>query len=288
MAVKLRLTRVARRRTRSTASSRPIRGRRATGVPRHRRALQPADRPVDDRPRRGEGQGLARQGRTADRGGREADQDLRHRKVGWRSCSRTSRASSSTIPRRFVWRRRARRRARPRSARCARRRRQGDRPAGPDRPRAAHAGPCELRARRAARVASRSPIPKNAGCGPVRRPRDAVGARGRAGGGRRRTNIDEVVFGGDWLDGPYNARRRSGSSARAVPLRGNAENLAEEWESARARSRRSRVAAWLPLRRGRRGPLLPRGAAGQPAGDHRDHARRGGARRVRRHATAPS
>ena len=50
-------------------------------VPRDRRSLQPADPPVDDRARRGEGEGLARQGRTADRGCREADQDPGHREI---------------------------------------------------------------------------------------------------------------------------------------------------------------------------------------------------------------
>src|SRR5206468_6829782 len=38
-------------------------------VPRDRRSLQPADRPLDDRARRDEGEGLARQGRAAHRGG---------------------------------------------------------------------------------------------------------------------------------------------------------------------------------------------------------------------------
>src|SRR5205823_11713544 len=37
-------------------------------VPRDRRSLQPADRAIDDRARRGEGEGLARQGRAAHRG----------------------------------------------------------------------------------------------------------------------------------------------------------------------------------------------------------------------------
>ncbi len=62
-------------------------------VPRDRRPVQPADGSLDDRSRRGEGQGLAREGRAADRGGCEADQDLRHREVEADERGRAARVS---------------------------------------------------------------------------------------------------------------------------------------------------------------------------------------------------
>ena len=99
MAVKIRLTRIGRRRTRIyrvkvVADSRSPRD----GRHRDRRPLQPADRAVADRARRDEGQGLARKGRPAHRAGVEADQGRRDRAA---DGERRPRALATTRPRSF-------------------------------------------------------------------------------------------------------------------------------------------------------------------------------------------
>src|SRR5205814_2543686 len=70
-------------------------------VHRDRRPLQPTDRPVDDRVRRGQGQGLALEGRTAVRHGQAPAQGEEH----WLNCSPSWRGGSSTIPTRCTSRR---------------------------------------------------------------------------------------------------------------------------------------------------------------------------------------
>ena len=131
MAVRMRLTRVGfeeepdlpRRRRRLALAAR-------RQVHRDRRALQPADRPVDDRVRRGQGQGVARQGRTADRDG-VALLKVKNSLAELLDVSRAApRRRSGRGPRRRGGAG-GRRRAAP--ARREGGRRQGDRPPGTDR-----------------------------------------------------------------------------------------------------------------------------------------------------------
>src|SRR5581483_6395734 len=189
-------------------------------VPRHRGPLQPADGPVDDRPRRGEGEGLAREGRAADRGGSGG---RAARVPGPRARGRPRRGSRG--------RGGARRGARPRPARRGGRRRQGDRPAGQDRARAADPRARERRPRGQARPRRdrRSGMKVAALYDVHAMPWALEAVRAEA----ERERVDAVVLGGDYLYGPY--PRETVAAVReldAQALRGNCEDMAEEWERA--------------------------------------------------------
>ena len=143
MAVKLRLTRVGleeepdlpRRRRRLALAAR-------RQVHRDRRPLQPPARAVADRARRGEGARLAREGRAADRAGREAPEDQGHLVDRGRAARRARAPARRRAGRRARRAGRGRGRlARPSPARRRGRRRQGDRPRRADRARAAHDRP---------------------------------------------------------------------------------------------------------------------------------------------------
>ena len=89
---------------------------------------------------------------------------------------------------------------------------------------------------------------------------------------------DAIVFGGDYLYGP--CPRETVAIIRSLDaqvLRGNCEDLAEDWERERARGGGSRVAA-VPAARGdcRRRSLLPCGSGRQHADHHRRDTRRSG------------
>ena len=105
MAVKLRLTRVGSKknpiyRVVAADSRSPRDGKFLEIVGRYNPQTDPSMIELDE----DEGQELARQGRAADRGRRPPDQGQGHRlERRWPSCSRTSRASSSTIPMRCAW-----------------------------------------------------------------------------------------------------------------------------------------------------------------------------------------
>ena len=98
--------------------------------------------------------------------------------------------------------------------------------------------------------------------------------------------LDKVVFGGDYLYGPY--PRETVAMIRAldaIVLRGNCEDLAEEWERAELAPGDLEWLQSLPLAAIVDDVLYCHATPDDNTADHDgDHARRCGARDVRRHA----
>ena len=209
MAVHMRLTRVGGKKN-------PIyrvvvadsRSPRDGQVPRDHRALQPADRALDDRVRRGKGEGVAWQGRTAVAGGLPPAEGQEH----WLSCSSTWPGNWWDDPDAVqVDGGRGRlRRPRPPPARRRGGHREGDWPPGPCRARAADGHSAPGRGRGGPPRADRDRMRVAAF---VRRPRDAVGAQGGARRRGRRGSGRGSFYGGDLDWGPYPGQGRSSSCA---------------------------------------------------------------------------
>ena len=270
MAVKLRLTRVGSKknpiyRVVAADSRSPRDGKFLEIVGRYNPQTDPSTIELDEE----RVEGLALEGRSADRSGVAASEDQGHCEL---SCSRISRASSWTTRRRSGSRRQsATTISSLRLHVAAGRRRQGDRPPGPDRPCSAHGRAGERNPRRPARP---SRDRRDGGRRSVRRARQRACARGRPRGGGA-GGVDTIVYGGDLIWGPDPAEtlRAPGRGADARFVRGNGRPRAHDWE----RSRRS-GRSWLPRgaarsRRAGRRPLLPRDPASDEIRDAGDAGR---------------
>ena len=251
-------------------------------VHRDRRAVQPADGSVDDRAERGEGQGLAQQGRAADRVGAQAAQDQEH----WLSCSKSSRGarrrsgavrvereeSDDVVVLRLFVAKEDVGKVIGRQGRIARALRQLD----------ARRGRAQAQTRRA-----RDHGLKVAALYDVHGMPHALEA---VLDEVERESVDAIVFGGDLFLGPLPAETLElVRSVDAQFVRGNCDRDARRLGAREARRRRRRLGPVMADDgRARRRSLLSRGAAKRPEADpHGRFAGRAVRRSARRRRRAP-